>query len=713
MSNLSRLVRGRRTAALALLLSVVWLGSFAAPTSAWWGLPTRTFHAGGHLGVDSDLLSKSGLSAWAIDRYLAANTPLPPLGSAFMKAERRYGINARYLVAHAMLESGFGTSDIARYAHNLFGYHAYDRDPWRYATRFRTYAGGILGVAKAIKRDYLVPSGRFWGGAPTLRGMYMYASDPNWDRKIAAIAAGLDLPTLSELGVRLGRVAADDEVLAARRTTIRIPVDPGRAGAVPAGVRFLVRFRPLALREADPQISLVAKLPGSIRSPGFRPPLETDRGATSVGLTVLAPSWPGRYAIEVLIRDTDGALLPDANRLRIRSAVVRVAPAASVSYSVSAQAAGLVVRATNTGSVAIKAAGARNIDDGSPAALEAWSLGAGGGTAQLVRSLPLTAALNPGSVVSFTLPMTKLATANPAFLVIRLRPTGDGGRPLGTPGVFALTDVAGRATPEVDPVLPLDPASARLLGATRGRVSTVAPSAALLAALRAEAPIPGTSRSTAVVGGQQSSSAAGTSHTPKAALIVGLHLPLDGPSADGATGGDPADTGETGNYATIAIDAIPAGGAADDPLSFRGVAPLPKQLAAGSVVSGLLPVPATAAGPSSYLAIGRILVTAGGRTYTTAVQAFWLVVPGPSVSTASPSAPAAHATKPKPKSKRRTHHHRPKPNTPQYRIHIVLAGETLWGIAHRSGWSIDAIRRLNPWVDTVGIHPGDALKIPG
>ena len=55
---------------------------------------------------------------------------------------------------------------------------------------------------------------------------------------------------------------------------------------------------------------------------------------------------------------------------------------------------------------------------------------------------------------------------------------------------------------------------------------------------------------------------------------------------------------------------------------------------------------------------------------------------------------------------------KPAPPAPHYRIHIVLHGETLWAIAHRSGWSIDAIRRLNPWVNTVGIHPGDALKIP-
>src|SRR3954468_15320314 len=115
MDTLPRHRRGRRTAALLILVSVVWLGVFSAPVAARWGLPVNTYHASGRLGVNSDLLSRSGLSAWAIDRWLAAHTPLPKLGAAFMKAERRYGVNARYLLAHAMLESGFGTSDIARY----------------------------------------------------------------------------------------------------------------------------------------------------------------------------------------------------------------------------------------------------------------------------------------------------------------------------------------------------------------------------------------------------------------------------------------------------------------------------------------------------------------------------------------------------------------------------------------------------------------------
>src|SRR6266542_1964818 len=104
-------VRSRRalsTGGFLLLLCLVWVGAFAAPVAGWWGVPqARPYSPAGQFGLDTNLLSRSRLSAWSIDRYLAATTPLPALGSAFMAAERRYGINARYLLAHAMLESGF------------------------------------------------------------------------------------------------------------------------------------------------------------------------------------------------------------------------------------------------------------------------------------------------------------------------------------------------------------------------------------------------------------------------------------------------------------------------------------------------------------------------------------------------------------------------------------------------------------------------------
>ncbi len=183
----SRLPRGL-LARLALSGGVALAGLgllLAAPHP----LPVVPYDPAGAFTVDTDLRSESGMGAALIDRYLAARTSLPPLGAAFVAAERAYGVNARYLVAHALLESGRGTSRIARTFHNLFGWNAVDADPVGQASRFADDAAGIDFVACQVSQLYLTPGGRWWGGAPTLRAMNRrYASDPAWAAKVAALA---------------------------------------------------------------------------------------------------------------------------------------------------------------------------------------------------------------------------------------------------------------------------------------------------------------------------------------------------------------------------------------------------------------------------------------------------------------------------------------------------------------------------------------------
>jgi hypothetical protein len=169
--------------------------------------PRRTvpYRVGRTFTPDTDVVSVSGYAAWMIDEVLGATTPLPPLGAAFMRVERAEGINARYFVAHAMLESGWGTSAIATYKHNLFGYNAYDRDPWKHAKRFANHARGVATVAEILRRSYLTPGGRRWYGFTTLRGINRYyASDIHWADKVAVLANVIDdlVVTLRERGVR-------------------------------------------------------------------------------------------------------------------------------------------------------------------------------------------------------------------------------------------------------------------------------------------------------------------------------------------------------------------------------------------------------------------------------------------------------------------------------------------------------------------------------
>ena len=147
--------------------------------------------AGPSFTADTDLTLPSGLTAARIDAFLDG-TPLAGLGGAFMAAEGSYHVSARFMVALAVNESAWGRSAIAQDKHNLFGYLASDAQPYQSAMSFPSFAACIDTVSRQIARDYLSPGGVFYHG-PTLRGVgILYASDPAWADKTAAI--GREIP---------------------------------------------------------------------------------------------------------------------------------------------------------------------------------------------------------------------------------------------------------------------------------------------------------------------------------------------------------------------------------------------------------------------------------------------------------------------------------------------------------------------------------------
>jgi beta-N-acetylglucosaminidase len=102
-------------------------------------------------------------------------------------ASFRYKLNPIYILAHAILESGWGRSKIAKEKNNLFGYKAYDADPYGNAMSFRSYLHCIDVVMKHVHGNYLIPGGKYYNG-PTLKGMNKkYATDPAWATKIRKI----------------------------------------------------------------------------------------------------------------------------------------------------------------------------------------------------------------------------------------------------------------------------------------------------------------------------------------------------------------------------------------------------------------------------------------------------------------------------------------------------------------------------------------------
>ncbi|HEG7535502.1 TPA: glucosaminidase domain-containing protein [Staphylococcus aureus] len=104
-----------------------------------------------------------GVSVSALNKILKGKGTLDGQDKAFAEACKKNNINEIYLIAHAFLESGYGTSNFAsgRYgAYNYFGIGAFDNDP-DYAMKFAKNKGwtspakAIMGGASFVRKDYI------------------------------------------------------------------------------------------------------------------------------------------------------------------------------------------------------------------------------------------------------------------------------------------------------------------------------------------------------------------------------------------------------------------------------------------------------------------------------------------------------------------------------------------------------------------------------
>lgn len=89
------------------------------------------------------------------DSLYELNSPFKDQGQAFIDASRESGLDPVYILAHAALESAWGTSNIAQDKYNYFGIGAFDDDPYEnsFVVGSDTYSGIVLG-AKWISDNY-------------------------------------------------------------------------------------------------------------------------------------------------------------------------------------------------------------------------------------------------------------------------------------------------------------------------------------------------------------------------------------------------------------------------------------------------------------------------------------------------------------------------------------------------------------------------------
>ncbi len=151
-----------------------------------------------------DLSKPNGVSEEVLNRYLADKGVLRGMGAVFIEAAKEYNVSEVYLIAHACLESGNGTSRLATgvdvngtTVYNLFGINAYDSNPIgggsgkAYSEGWTSVEKAIRGGAEWISRYYINSvDGRqntlykmLWN--PEHPGEHQYATDIGWAVKQA------------------------------------------------------------------------------------------------------------------------------------------------------------------------------------------------------------------------------------------------------------------------------------------------------------------------------------------------------------------------------------------------------------------------------------------------------------------------------------------------------------------------------------------------
>ena len=109
----------------------------------------------------------------------------------FYYIEEQYSINGIFVASIGIHESAWGTSHIAKNKYNLFGYGAYDSNPYNGAYSFSSYSESIDLLARVLVKYYLNPkgtliydgqvaSGKYYNGSTLSAVNQKYATDKNW-----------------------------------------------------------------------------------------------------------------------------------------------------------------------------------------------------------------------------------------------------------------------------------------------------------------------------------------------------------------------------------------------------------------------------------------------------------------------------------------------------------------------------------------------------
>lgn len=152
------------------------------------------------LSFNMNLNKPSGFSLEQFKKVLGSqisdkNNVFKENAEYFYYAEKQYRINGVFLAAVGIHESAWGTSRISLDKKNLFGYGAFDSNPYGGAYSFSTYSEGIDLLARVFVKYYINPNGtkiyegnvangKFYNGNTISSINIKYASDKNWANSV-------------------------------------------------------------------------------------------------------------------------------------------------------------------------------------------------------------------------------------------------------------------------------------------------------------------------------------------------------------------------------------------------------------------------------------------------------------------------------------------------------------------------------------------------
>lgn len=141
-----------------------------------------------------DLRVASGVHVEALNDYLESNTSLGAIADAYVQAEANYSVNAVYLLAITLEESGRGTSDITYSHNNISGTRIRTDNGYEYKY-FNDLWECVDYTARNLSYNYLTEGGIYHSGYSLydVNTRYCFLSDNvtvdrQWAENVQAIA---------------------------------------------------------------------------------------------------------------------------------------------------------------------------------------------------------------------------------------------------------------------------------------------------------------------------------------------------------------------------------------------------------------------------------------------------------------------------------------------------------------------------------------------